>query len=105
MTRASSSYSYLFRLRAGISTKTSMTAGNSRRRCIGGVYWAGQPGRAAPVPPSDARYTRRVDVLDAIGRVRTVRAYTAEPIDPAILRRIVDAGRHAGSSKNLQRWG
>jgi nitroreductase len=45
-----------------------------------------------------------MDVLDAIGRVRTVRAYTADPIDPAVLRRIVDAGRHAGSSKNLQRW-
>ncbi|MFN8621651.1 MAG: nitroreductase family protein [Chloroflexota bacterium] len=45
-----------------------------------------------------------MDVLAAIDRVRTVRAYTAGPIDPAVLRRIVDAGRHAGSSKNHQRW-
>jgi nitroreductase len=53
-------------------------------------------------PP--ARYTRGMDLLDAIGRVRTVRRYTADPIDGADLRRIVDAARHAGSSKNLQRW-
>ncbi len=54
--------------------------------------------------PSADRYTPAMDVLDAIGRVRTVRNYTPDPIDPADLRRIVDAGRHAGSSKNLQRW-
>ena len=50
------------------------------------------------------RYTRWVDVLDAIAGVRVVRRYRPDPVDPALLRRIVDAGRHAGSSKNLQRW-
>lgn len=33
-----------------------------------------------------------------------VRSFEARPLDPAHLERILDAGRHAGSSKNLQRW-
>jgi nitroreductase len=45
-----------------------------------------------------------VEVQDAIVGLRVVRRYAPEPIEPAVLRRIVDAGRHAGSSKNLQRW-
>jgi len=45
-----------------------------------------------------------VETLDAIAGLRVIRRYTPDPIDPALLRRITDAGRHAGSSKNLQRW-
>lgn len=45
-----------------------------------------------------------MDILDAIAGLRVVRKYRPDPIDPTHLRRIVDAGRHAGSSKNLQRW-
>jgi nitroreductase len=45
-----------------------------------------------------------VEVQDAIVGLRVVRRYAPTPIDAAVLRRIVDAGRHAGSSKNLQRW-
>lgn len=45
-----------------------------------------------------------VDILDAIDGLRVVRTYRPDPLEPGALRRIVDAGRHAGSSKNLQRW-
>jgi nitroreductase len=43
-------------------------------------------------------------VWKAIAAVRTVRAFADRPIEPAHIDRIVRAGRHAGSSKNLQRW-
>jgi nitroreductase len=33
-----------------------------------------------------------------------VRNFEARPLGPEHLERILDAGRHAGSSKNLQRW-
>src|SRR4051794_27345790 len=33
-----------------------------------------------------------------------VRQVAERPLDPAAVERILDAGRHAGSSKNLQRW-
>lgn len=45
-----------------------------------------------------------METLDAIAGLRAIRRYTPDPIEPALLRRITDAGRHAGSSKNLQRW-
>jgi nitroreductase len=45
-----------------------------------------------------------VDTLLAIGTVRVVREFADRPIDPTDLERILDAGRRAGSSKNLQRW-
>jgi nitroreductase len=45
-----------------------------------------------------------MDTLQAIGSVRVVRAFSDDPIAAADLDRILDAGRRAGSSKNLQRW-
>jgi nitroreductase len=45
-----------------------------------------------------------MDVLDVLRRIRVVRRYAARPIPDDTLTAIVDAGRHAGSSKNLQRW-
>lgn len=44
------------------------------------------------------------DVWTAIRTRRMVRRFADRPLDPAHLTRIVDAGRHAGSSKNEQRW-
>ncbi len=43
-------------------------------------------------------------VWDAIAGKRAIRTFTAEPLAPAHLDRILEAGRHAGSSKNRQRW-
>ncbi len=43
-------------------------------------------------------------VWQAIARRRAVRRFAERPLEPAHLERILDAGRHAGSSKNLQRW-
>jgi nitroreductase len=43
-------------------------------------------------------------VWGAIASVRVVRDFADRPLEPAHLERILDAGRHAGSSKNLQRW-
>lgn len=45
-----------------------------------------------------------MDVWTAIRTKRMVRDFQPRPLDPAHLERIVDAGRHAGSSKNQQRW-
>lgn len=39
-----------------------------------------------------------------MSRLRTVRDFRPEPLAAADLRAILDAGRHSGSSKNLQRW-
>jgi len=45
-----------------------------------------------------------MDTLQAIGSIRVVREFSEDPIGAADLDRILDAGRRAGSSKNLQRW-
>jgi nitroreductase len=45
-----------------------------------------------------------VDVWIAVRTKRMVREFRAEPLPPDQLERIVDAGRHAASSKNQQRW-
>ena len=45
---------------------------------------------------------------DAVWRAasgkRVVRRFADRPLEPEHLRRIIDAGRHAGSSKNSQPW-
>jgi nitroreductase len=43
-------------------------------------------------------------VWDAIRTKRMVRRFDPRPLPEAAIDRILDAGRHAGSSKNLQRW-
>jgi nitroreductase len=43
-------------------------------------------------------------VQEAIVGKRAIRSFTAVPLAPAHLDRILEAGRHAGSSKNRQRW-
>ena len=45
-----------------------------------------------------------MDVWAAIRTKRMVRQFRHEPLAPEQLERIVDAGRHAASSKNQQRW-
>ncbi len=45
-----------------------------------------------------------MDTWTAISTKRAIRAFADRPLDPAHLERILDGGRHAGSSKNLQRW-
>ena len=46
----------------------------------------------------------RVDVESAVTKVRAIRHFTPVPLAADDLRAILDAGRRAGSSKNLQRW-
>ena len=46
----------------------------------------------------------RVSAWEAIAHKRAIRRFTAEPLAPDHLDRILEAGRHAGSSKNRQRW-
>lgn len=41
---------------------------------------------------------------EAIDSLRVVRAFADRPLQPAALERILNAGRRAGSSKNMQRW-
>ena len=43
-------------------------------------------------------------VWDAIRTRRAIRRFADRPLEGAHLARILDAGRRAGSSKNLQRW-
>ncbi|HJP89802.1 MAG TPA: nitroreductase family protein [Candidatus Limnocylindrales bacterium] len=45
-----------------------------------------------------------MDVWTAIRTKRMVRDFQDRPLERDHLERILDAGRHAGSSKNLQRW-
>jgi nitroreductase len=45
-----------------------------------------------------------VDVEEAVKRLRAVRHFADEPLSDDDLDAILDAGRRAGSSKNLQRW-
>jgi len=45
-----------------------------------------------------------MDVWDAIRTKRMVRRFDGREVEPERLEHILDAGRHAGSSKNLQRW-
>lgn len=45
-----------------------------------------------------------MDVWTAIRTKRMVRDFLERPLQAEHLTRIVDAGRHAGSSKNQQRW-
>jgi len=43
-------------------------------------------------------------VAAAIAAIRVVRRFSDRPLDDAAVERILQAGRHAGSSKNQQRW-
>jgi nitroreductase len=45
-----------------------------------------------------------MDALDAIRTKRAIRAFSDRPMADEDLRRVLDAGRRAGSSKNKQRW-
>ena len=45
-----------------------------------------------------------MDTSTAIRTKRMVRRFAPRPLEPAVLERILDAGRHAASSKNQQRW-
>lgn len=45
-----------------------------------------------------------METREAIRTVRVVRAFSTEPVPDAAVLEIINAGRRAGSSKNLQRW-
>ena len=45
-----------------------------------------------------------MEAWEAINSVRVVREFADRPLEPRHLTRILNAGRHAGSSKNEQRW-
>ena len=45
-----------------------------------------------------------METREAIRTIRVVRKFSNRRIEDDVLRQILDAGRHAGSSKNLQRW-
>jgi nitroreductase len=47
---------------------------------------------------------RTLSTWEAIRTKRMIRTFADRPLDPAHLDRILDAGRPAASSKNLQRW-
>jgi nitroreductase len=57
-------------------------------------------------PEAPARWGRgaSVDAWQAINTIRVVREFSSRPVPREHIERIVDAGRRAGSSKNLQRW-
>jgi nitroreductase len=49
-------------------------------------------------------YTQPVEVEEAVTGLRVIRRFDSRKLDAADLQAILNAGRHAGSSKNLQRW-
>jgi nitroreductase len=50
-------------------------------------------------------YSLGMDVWRAVDSIRVVRDFADRPLPDDAVARIVNAGRRAGSSKNLQRWG
>jgi nitroreductase len=45
-----------------------------------------------------------MDTWQAIDSTRAIRKFDGRPLEPEHLRRILDAGRRSGSSKNTQEW-
>src|SRR5437870_5431653 len=45
-----------------------------------------------------------LDTWQAVNTIRVIRAYSDTSVSEALVTQIVNAGRRAGSSKNLQRW-
>jgi nitroreductase len=45
-----------------------------------------------------------LETWEAINSIRVVRDFSARPLPKEHVMRIIDAGRRAGSSKNMQRW-
>ena len=45
-----------------------------------------------------------MEVEEAVSRMRAIRHFLPEPLAADDLLAILEAGRHTGSSKNLQRW-
>ena len=45
-----------------------------------------------------------VDVLDAMGRRRSVRNYTGEPVPDELLERVIEAGLRSASGRGLRPW-
>jgi nitroreductase len=45
-----------------------------------------------------------VTTWDTVRSRRAIRRFSQRPLGEAEIERILDAGRHSGSSKNLQRW-
>ena len=45
-----------------------------------------------------------IDTWQAIDTTRAIRKFDGRPLEPEHLRRILDAGRRSGSSKNQQNW-
>src|SRR6478609_843032 len=96
MTSLCSLYSYLFLLPDGISTTTSMTAGNSSLRSV----WAAAflPFFAAFVAgtalPRLAEFRLPlVEVEQAIRRLRVVRRFSAQPVTAEDVHALLEAGR------------
>jgi nitroreductase len=53
---------------------------------------------------TEASVDRSMSVWDAVAHKRVVRKFADRPLDADDLVRILNAGRRAASSKNLQRW-
>jgi len=45
-----------------------------------------------------------MEVMEAIGRRRSIRAFTDRPVEEEKLQAVLDAGRLAPSAKNMQEW-
>ena len=54
--------------------------------------------------PGPPRRLLSMDTIVAIGSQRVIRRFRPDPLPDDVLDAILNAGRHTGSSKNLQRW-
>src|SRR4029079_13855418 len=68
-----------------------------------GRHWAVRRGRR-DASGGGAMSGRQSGVWEAIAAKRGIRQFATDPLAPEDLERILQAGRHAGSSKNRQRW-
>src|SRR5690554_4333768 len=93
---------------AGLTVAGAAGAGRALALEGGAAHASDAPGsstnvaRRASAGPGEARLACSLDAL--LDRRRMVRRFTDEPVDDAVVRRLIDAGTRAPSAGNLQPW-
>ena len=90
-----------------LASKTPPARSNDRDQLNGpATSWVGSARMGATRTAARPRRPKesQVDTWQAIDTTRAIRKFAERPLEPEHLRRILDAGRRSGSSKNQQNW-